>query len=564
MPGSPLNQVTPPLARPRSRRASSSSRPTTVSALAFDGTATPQTVSSLRPASAPARLHFSFTVPDSARPSTQRVQVSVVPPPGDASTANDVATTGVPIPIRGGKPTPPDLTVAIAGTGFRSGGRLLVVQAVARNATAGRAAATTAHATAGDWGTTSQPVPALAAGSSPARLTFTFQIPDRVRKTSQTVTVSLDPVAGEADKANDTVSTNVPIPALPTSGKPDLAVTILHTASSSDGKTLTVRANVRNLGSRPAAATSATASARGLGTETLDVPRLAAGARPVVLAFSLAVPGDARGKSRRVQVVVRPVAGDANGANDRALALAALRRPPSPANGFPGWALAALLGGGLPILSVGIGFGVRRRLRLQWQREATEEEPRERCSGRESHTRKLECKAKPALRKVEKLSLSVPEDEAEEGSREHEVEGRIVDALNRALRWRRLRMRRRSRQTVEPLGEQLAAEIERWLADRGGPLDVSVEAHLKGGKLECEYRRSKCVRDGSERVWKEISRWKGEVEDEATEPVAVVRVPMQPRPQRLEQLVEALVALVERIDLPGAEKAPESAPAPHV
>src|SRR5439155_14681835 len=218
-------------------------------------------------------------------------------------------------------------------------------------------------------------------------------------------------------------------------------------------------------------------------------------------------------------------------------------------------------GGSLFAVCVAFGFvfrGRRLRVRARWQEGADGERP-ETCQVPQVHVLRGECKPKPAFRKVEKLELTTHGDEEDE--RRKSLDGGIVEALNRAVWAHRLRRHRRVRALVELLGEQLAREIERWLAETDCR-EVAITAHIKGGKLECEFKRSECVPDGDSCRWDEREQWKGEVEHEVEEPVAAVHVPLEPRPERVRQLSSDLVALIERVDVPRKIRAPEGAPVP--
>ena len=112
------------------------------------------------------------------------------------------------------------------------------------------------------------------------------------------------------------------------------------------------------------------------------------------------------------------------------------------------------------------------------------------------------------------------------------------------------------RALVEPLGEQLIAEIEQWLGENSRR-EVAIRARITGGKLECEMTRAECVRDGDSCQWQERQHWKGEYEHEVDEPVSTIHLPLVPRPERVEDLNAELLALVGRVDIPRRARAPE-------
>jgi len=183
----------------------------------------------------------------------------------------------------------------------------------------------------------------------------------------------------------------------------------------------------------------------------------------------------------------------------------------------------------LVVVAVGATLALRARagraLRVQWQLEAQEEEPSGSCK-KGGYTWRRDCTIEPVPRTIDRLRLS---SHTEQGSTlGHTVDGEVVDALNSALASTRLG---REPEPLAPTAARLVAEIDRWIATAEASGPVKVEAHLKGGKLECEFTRYECENGH----WVKRRTWKAEVEDEADEPVSTVEsIPTEDATARLE------------------------------
>jgi hypothetical protein len=366
-------------------------------------------------------------------------------------------------------------------------------------------------------------------------------------------------VPGDAPD-NNVTSVRVPIPKLPVT-RPDLDVSGLRLRFA-EGE-LRVHGVVANVGRAAAVNVRLELFARGWPRREHTLERLRAGATTPV-DFVLQVAKEKRGQTATFRLRARPVGNERELANNETSAEVALPGlpPAAAAHHRSRTALIGGAGGSLFAVCIGVGFALRsRRLRVRarWQEEADGERP-ERCQVPQAHVLRGEAKPKPALRRIEKLELTTGGG-GEEEERRTSLDGGIVEALNRAVWAHRLRRHRRLQTLAGELGEQLARKIEQWLAesDRG---EVSIAAHIKGGKVECEFKRSECVRDGDSCRWEDRQEWKGELEHEVEEPVSSVHVPLEPRPERVRQLSADLVALVVRVDVPRRLRAPEAARPP--
>jgi len=222
--------------------------------------------------------------------------------------------------------------------------------------------------------------------------------------------------------------------------------------------------------------------------------------------------------------------------------------------------------GGASFLAAAAGFFRRRRhiVRIKLRPltlEAADAEPPKTCSVPEAYTWRHHCELKPAFRRIEHLRLSAVTSTGSTDART--IEGDVVDGLNRAVRARRFRRGpNRVRTLVEPIAEDLLGEIERWLNDQSDVHGVAVEAELTGGKLECEFRRYECVTRQDECGWKELARWKDEVEPSRTDPVTQLPLPAR-HDASLSLLSVALLELVERVDVRQRRTAPAAQPLYH-
>jgi hypothetical protein len=220
---------------------------------------------------------------------------------------------------------------------------------------------------------------------------------------------------------------------------------------------------------------------------------------------------------------------------------------------FP-W-LPAGAGGGaaVAVLAGALGWGLRVLRRRRWQRNARDEERPQTCTVPQEYVWRHHCKLKPSLASVEHLVLA----RAENGGRiDRELEGVIVDRLNRAARVARALGSRRVRRTVARAAVELATELDRWVER---PANVEITARLTGGKAECEFTRYECVERAGACTWNERASWQAEVEVRLTESVATLLWSHgASRPGELEPHLLEFVASVAGRRAP----APETPPVP--
>ena len=180
--------------------------------------------------------------------------------------------------------------------------------------------------------------------------------------------------------------------------------------------------------------------------------------------------------------------------------------------GGGGWKLPVAIAAALVVAAAALMLAARLRLRarrLEWQLEASEEEPHGPCrAGRQIQK---ELTLKPARRSIAHLEVDARDNG---GNRiAHRVEGPPVDGLNdgvRAFR-RHHRISPELRVALLPVATALVTEIEEWLGPRAvDRQDVVVRAHLEGGKAEWKFTPWRCVRG----EWKSGRSWTVEVPDE--------------------------------------------------
>jgi hypothetical protein len=228
--------------------------------------------------------------------------------------------------------------------------------------------------------------------------------------------------------------------------------------------------------------------------------------------------------------------------------------------GVGGWKLPAGIGAALVVAAGAITLAARLRLRarrLEWQLEASEEEPHGPCEGGRRIQKELTLK--PARRTI--AHLDVEGRDSRDRTLRRRVEGAPVDGLNDAVRSYR-RDRRISpelRVALLPVATALFAEIEGWLgAQPVDRQDVLVRAHLEGGKAEWKFTPWRCVRGR----WQSGRSWTVEVEDERDAAAAIVAHPY-PSHVAAEVLLSQLSAFVAEVDVTRAQRPPERAPVLH-
>jgi len=185
------------------------------------------------------------------------------------------------------------------------------------------------------------------------------------------------------------------------------------------------------------------------------------------------------------------------------------------------------------------------RRRKQWQEKAEEDEPPETCQPCTLHCRKIEVKLKPALRKVTHLALTASPPVSSQRSQKRELKNEVVDGLNKIVMARRQGQEVESlRRLVAPVAGVLLQQIREWLHLEPTPRDVSIAAHLEGGKITCEFILYHCKRRGNVNVWEEQDKWKKTIVDKHDEPVGILRNLDPTEPRVPEQLAAKLTRLL--------------------
>jgi hypothetical protein len=162
----------------------------------------------------------------------------------------------------------------------------------------------------------------------------------------------------------------------------------------------------------------------------------------------------------------------------------------------------------------------RRARRLDWELQATDEEPEGPCgSGRHVHS---ELTLKPGRRTVAHLDLEA-RNHGEDVLRRR-IEGRLADRLNAAVQTYRRNAQAAAevKEALLPVSRELAGQIETWLVrEADDRRDVFVRAHLRDGKAVWTYTPWRCVRGR----WRRGRAWTVDVADERDEPAALVTHP---------------------------------------
>ena len=340
---------------------------------------------------------------------------------------------------------------------------------------------------------------------------------------------------------------------------------VLHASVSGDPRLVTLL-EIANNGGQPSRATDVLLSV-GFGhtlSRSQPVPTVPAhSSRRLRVTFS--VPEEVRGRRLLIAATVDPrndVPESSYADNASApFSFVARRLPPPPPttsdtnSSWPAWVAVAC---GLLVSALVLGYAwsrFRLRLRLRWQNEAQDEEHPETCEAPETYVWRHKCKPHPALRRVEKVMLLRDVDGEEV---EHEANEKLAAGLNRAVRAHRtLHGRARLHELLEPAAAMLAREADSWGDGYGA---TRVRAGLKGGKVECEFKRYECVRRGPACNWEERQSWSAELENETDESIATLQRPLSEN--ALLALEADLLAFVKRVAFPGVDQAPETAPTP--
>jgi hypothetical protein len=485
-----------------------------------------------------------------------QARLTVTVDPGDAveeqgeGNNSDVRTVTVGTPTRR-----PDLTVKIESTAQR--GDRLELSIRVTNTGDRRASTTRADVSAPGFETVEQEVRALTAGGETV-LTATLRIPEPERGRDVVVAATVDPLGAvqEQDEGNNRSRRTV---AIAVAKRPDLTVR-LESVHQNQGR-LDFETRVVNRGNGSAPVTAVEITVPGLDKATALVPPLDPG-DTVALPLTLGVPASERGAELPVVATVDPAnrvaelrednnRGETRVAIEKAGHATWLGRPV-----WPFWSLMIAVAGVALVIGIGIKPSIRIVRHERRRSEARDEEPPDECRHCTRYTRKVELELKPARRKIAHLELQARDADGHERTRE--LKGKIVDELNRAVRrHRRKRPNEDLRRALDPVAAGIVAEVEEWLADETVDADVSIEAHIVGGKVECTFTVYHCIHG----EWEEEDSWSEELEDERDERVAGLPFPLVSRAEACERLLGELTAFVTRVDVE-AERPPEAMPLP--
>lgn len=520
-----------------------------------------------------AAVDLSLPIPDKARGRTWPLSLVVDPDRNISETSyeNNVSGT-LDVSIDAG-----DLTVEIVGAGAASDRGSVSFTARVTNAGRAPTAPTTVQAQASGSSARASDVGSLAAGAS-ADVPVTLALAPSAAGTTVLVQATVDPAHDVAESdygdnaaqpvsvvvpATRSTTTNPTTTTTPKKGPPNLVVRIVRASVRGDPVLIAALA-VLNSGGERSDPTRVALFLAGLSLAPVQVPAIAAG-RSVRLSIRRTVPAE-RGARLSLSAVVDPLhdVRESSYADNASAPLSLAFNPPRPSPSWPKWVGA---GAAIALVLLGPGYGaarIRFSLRVRWQGEAHDEEPPERCRAPETYVWRRNCKAKPALRGIEEVVFLCSRDGRE---LERKADEKLVEGLNRAVKTRRsLVLRRRLERQMELLADDLCGQVGDWLASDARE-QVAIRASLKGGKLECEFRRYRCVCAGPTCSWRERQKWTGELEVETEEPVTVLTLPLptrsDERAQALTLLQAELLAFVKRVDVPRRERPPETAPIAH-
>ena len=512
-------------------------------------------------------IDLSVPIPDGARGKTATLAVVVDPAHGISETSYvNNRSNSLDVPIRVG-----DLTVSILKAQPASDRKSLSVTVQATNVGLAPTASTSAQV--GLEGSSGRRVPVGSLdGQASVNIPVTVALAADAAGATVTVVATVDPshdVTESSYDNNQATPVRVFVPkkhvtttTTTTTTPPNLVVVILSAAERGDPE-LTAVLEVKNTGGERSQRTQVALSSPALSfVAARQVPALRAG-DSLQLSIRRTVPDTAHGQRVSLNAVVDPRHDirESSYLDNASGPFAVVPPAAATAASWPKWLGA---GGAAVLALLGLGYGATRyrlRLRIGWQAEAHDEEPPQSCQVPQTYVWRRKCTAKPALRSIEGVTLSCNRDGEQ---LEHEADKKLVGSMTRAVQTHRsLIRRRRLEQLVESIANELCQEVEEWLV-ADGKEQVGVQAHLKGGKLECEFKRYKCVREGRDCSWRELQKWTGELEAETEEPVAALTVPLptgeDARTHALQALEGELLAFLKRVDLPGSGRPPETAP----
>lgn len=241
--------------------------------------------------------------------------------------------------ISQGEAPVPDLRVSEPSHEFVDASRVAITTTVA-NIGREESPATTLAVSGSGWEQRAESVEPLGPDGA-MRVRVELSIPESARGATTALTLSVTPVPGEPDTANNSIAYDLAVPARPRL-VPDLRLVVTGHELVSGGDRLELSANVENIGDGDAPPTRLVATAPGWQEASVAVPGLVAGDSADVT-ISLVVPEEQRGQQTTFALEVEPVPDEA-GTDDNRASRTVVVPDAEPDEGGVNWRVIAILG----------------------------------------------------------------------------------------------------------------------------------------------------------------------------------------------------------------------------
>jgi hypothetical protein len=338
-------------------------------------------------------------------------------------------------------------------------------------------------------------------------------------------------------------------------GIPDLAVSFVDFGFDPSQQFILISVNVFNLGGVVSGMTRLMVGVPSDHRTFVAVPALGPRQNQII-PVRLEIPQHWRGTRKQLLVVVDPD-NNVQESNERNNSAWTAPRPIPDFTVIPGppvtpstppfeliIAAAALV---VAVSFIRITYRARRRSR--WKRQAKEEELQRACTPCTWRCRKIRLELKPSSRKLKYLLVYANQSSTAK-VRQIRVEEEIVNDLNKLVKaYRHGATIEKLDSEIQQIALQLLQAIRDWMLGFEDAWDLSVTAHLKGGKVTCEFFLYHCKHRRGRNVWVEKDKWKAKVEDKRDEQFLKISKANISQPEFVDvyarKVIESLVHLVE-------------------
>lgn len=399
---------------------------------------------------------------------------------------------------------PPDLTILSADDwSFEEEGRVLLLRVEIANAGVSSAGETVVRAFG--WGEFEAGVPSLAV-EEVARVEIVIPIPADVAGSTQQLEVVVDPDEDILDFDRENNAALTPPIDLPDQAA-ELFIEGVSPPEAEPGQSLELE--IMGGGFQRGAEVI---------VEGVEVTNVAYAGETLLVA-GIFVPEDAEPGPRRVEVNT-PDGGQARleegfsivGGEPPAQPTPVPTREPSPP---PGPGPGVLIGGVLGLMAATAVLVTFVRLltrpgKKRLQKQAQKEDPPDQCAPGSRWVKVTEPQVSPGPWEVDVLTITLYDPGSGAIVRGYDASRKVVSGFNKAIDLRRRRPKAQDRfdKALQPVADELAAQIIGWQALDGESRDVTLYVDLEGPEVEAQFESYRCKK----RQWVKEREWTGKIQ----------------------------------------------------